>query len=203
MAAKKTVKKKSPQFKPVKLKAEPEVSAVGSTSPGPGEVEVKLNKARIKTSEVAPPAKLKNPDFFNEALVKRSKTEEGCNVTNGRHMLYKCPHRKFTIGYGRNIQERGISEQEAEYLLMNDIKDALRECAGLFPLFPEFSEARRNALVDMMLNMGLPTFLEFQHMIKAINKDEWNKAAVALMDSAYAKQLRHRAERNKKALQEG
>ena len=34
---------------------------------------------------------------------------------------YRCSANKLTIGVGRNIEERGIAEDEALYLLNNDI----------------------------------------------------------------------------------
>ena len=34
---------------------------------------------------------------------------------------YKCSEGYLTIGYGRNIETNGISEAEAEFMLMNDL----------------------------------------------------------------------------------
>ena len=34
---------------------------------------------------------------------------------------YKCTSGKLTIGVGRNLEDIGITEQEAELLLLNDI----------------------------------------------------------------------------------
>lgn len=174
-----------------------------------GEVEAKLTKEKkAKESDWRGPAPIElepslplpgkevkpnDPEFFNEELIKRTKREEGF-----RSKAYRDTRRKLTIGYGRNIQEVGITEQEASYLLLNDLKRSLKECADLFPKFATFSESRRNALVDLMFNMGLPTFLEFQRMIKAVNGDDWRTAGRELIDSLYARQLRRRAERNRK-----
>ena len=37
--------------------------------------------------------------------------------------VYRCPAGKLTIGVGRNLEDRGITEEEAYYLLRNDIAD--------------------------------------------------------------------------------
>ena len=43
---------------------------------------------------------------------------------------YRCPAGRLTIGVGRNLEEKGISEQEAMVLLENDNKACLtpRNC---------------------------------------------------------------------------
>lgn len=45
-------------------------------------------------------------------LTEQLKRSEGAVKKNGSHFPYKCPDDKLTIGYGRNIEERGISEDK-------------------------------------------------------------------------------------------
>ena len=45
---------------------------------------------------------------------------------------YICPAGKITIGVGRNIEDNGISEDEAMYLLNNDIKRCKTELMEIF-----------------------------------------------------------------------
>ena len=140
-----------------------------------------------------------NPNrFINDEVVKMVKSNEGF-----KGKPYKCSMNKLTIGYGRNLTGKGITEAEGKFLLMNDIAEAVKDCATLFPLFPEFSESRRNVLIDMRFHLGLQGLLGFQKMIKAINDDDWVNAGIELMDSRYAQQTKGRANRNKEALQRG
>ena len=50
-------------------------------------------------------------------LIEQLKRHEGIKLTP-----YKCTSDKLTIGVGRNLEDVGISEQEAEMLLQNDIQ---------------------------------------------------------------------------------
>ena len=107
---------------------------------------------------------------------------------------YVCPAGKLTIGYGRNLEEVGISKGEAEALLMNDIWRAEREIEKLFPGAKlRFNEARYAALVDMMFNLGAARFRGFRKMIQAVRAENWDLAAKELLDSRYARQVKGRA----------
>ena len=52
-----------------------------------------------------------------DKLLNQLKRHEGTVKNNGAHMPYKCPSDKLTIGYGRNIEDRGISDDETEKAL--------------------------------------------------------------------------------------
>lgn len=40
---------------------------------------------------------------------------------------YRCTSNKLTIGYGRNIEDNGITIDEAEYLLNNDVDKCIKQ----------------------------------------------------------------------------
>jgi len=111
------------------------------------------------------------------------------------NVLYKCTSHKLSIGYGRNLEDVGISKDEAEYLLKNDIDIALDEVSEHFDM-PNLPEPAQIVLVDMCFNMGISRLLNFRNMIKAIEQDEWDKAADELLDSKYAAQTKRRARMN-------
>ena len=46
--------------------------------------------------------------------------------------LYQCSESRWTIGAGRNLQDRGITEDEAMYLLDNDIKRVMSQLDEYF-----------------------------------------------------------------------
>ena len=70
---------------------------------------------------------------------------------------YRCSSGKLTIGYGRNLDDRGITVLEANELFENDIIEAEMALGNIFGLeiFKE-SERRIAALLDMALRYGTP-----------------------------------------------
>lgn len=111
------------------------------------------------------------------------------------NVLYKCTSNKWTIGYGRNLQDVGISKDEAEYMLNNDVDIAIQELEENFDLW-NLPEAAQIVLVDMCYNLGLTKLLDFKLMLKAIEEDDWQEAAHQLMSSKYASQVKRRARFN-------
>lgn len=102
---------------------------------------------------------------------------------------------KLTIGYGRNLEARGISEAEAETLLGNDIADTYRECEATIPFWSRLSDARQGVLVNLCFNCGLNGLLTFRNMLVAMDDQDWEMAARELLDSKYETQVGARAHR--------
>lgn len=133
------------------------------------------------------------------------KKNEGSNIVNGRHMPYKCTAGKITIGYGRNLTDKGISEYEANIMLDADIADASADLRKIFTdeELESLSFNRKMALTDMMFNLGLGRFQGFKKMIQAIKGKDFNKAADELKDSNYFRQVGKRAIKNMDLLKKG
>ncbi len=107
-----------------------------------------------------------------------------------------------TVGVGRNLRDKGLSNKEIDFLLQNDIDEAVANLMTIFPYFSDFSDARQAALISLMF-AGLGTFLGFRKMIAAIKDGNWREAGAQVLDSLYAKQVGDRAHRIAKALEEG
>jgi len=108
---------------------------------------------------------------------------------------YKCSQSKITIGVGRNIDPNGgigLSEAEIDYLLDNDINRCIGELSG-FVWFPDLSQARQNAMIDMVFNLGITRFKGFKNAITAMSKYDFETAADEFYDSRWAKQVGNRA----------
>ena len=116
---------------------------------------------------------------------------------------YQCTAEKLTIGVGRNIEDRGITEDEARYLLKNDIKIVEDELLEKKPVVAGLDAVRQRVLVDMGFNLGIPTLLKFQNMWAAIEEEDFETAADEAMDSRWAKQVGRRAERLCQAMATG
>lgn len=120
------------------------------------------------------------------------KRHEGKNMRGNRHMPYQCPAGKWTVGWGRNIQERGISEDEAELMLRNDIRDSKNELTLHFGFFDRLDEVRQMALIDMHFNMGYTKLSKFVNMIKAFYREDYEAAADEAVDSKWYRQVKSR-----------
>ena len=116
---------------------------------------------------------------------------------------YQCTADKLTIGVGRNIEDRGITEDEARYLLKNDIKIVEDELLERKPEVAGLDSVRQRVLVDMGFNVGLPILMKFQNMWAAIEEEDWEEASAQMMDSRWAKQVGRRAERLSQAMKTG
>tara|TARA_R110000744_G_scaffold105351_2_gene201306 strand:- start:1248 stop:1691 length:444 start_codon:yes stop_codon:yes gene_type:complete len=106
---------------------------------------------------------------------------------------YKCTAGKTTIGIGRNLDDMGISEDEALILLDNDIKNVLEEVMALFPWVDDLPPRASMVVIDLGFNMGVPTLSTFRNMLECLKQKDWDGAAKNLLDSKYAKQVGRRA----------
>lgn len=114
---------------------------------------------------------------------------------------YRCPAGKLTIGVGRNIEDRGITTEEALYLMRNDIAACRRERPALN--VPPLSSAREGVLLNMLFNLGLPRVLGFARMLQALRVGNYHEAADEMLDSKWARQVGKRAEELAKIMREG
>ena len=108
---------------------------------------------------------------------------------------YHCPAGKLTIGVGRNLEDKGISQKEAVFLLKNDIDECIADLEGLFKeKFDSFPEQVKMVLIDMRFNLGATGFRSFRKMIKAVNESDFDKASKEMKDSNWYSQVGKRAE---------
>lgn len=108
--------------------------------------------------------------------------------------MYKCTAGKWTIGVGRNIQDRGLSESEAMFLFQNDLSDAIQYCSR-YPWFKDLSEVRQAACLDLMFNLGPERFSHFRNFIQAMHLKQYAWAAAELVDSKWFTQVGRRGPR--------
>lgn len=106
---------------------------------------------------------------------------------------YHCTAGKLTIGVGRNLDDRGISQATATQMLEEDIEIVLDELKRALPFWEKLKWNYKEALVDLAFNMGVPRLMMFKRMLGAIEADEPEKAAEELLESRYASQVGIRA----------
>jgi len=116
---------------------------------------------------------------------------------------YWCSAGKLTIGYGRNLDDVGITQKEAEYLLDNDIAMAGNDLMTVLPDLWKYSQTRQAVLMNMLFNLGKTRFVGFKKFIQAVKDEDWKGAAREMEDSKWYKQVGKRAKELQKALLEG
>ena len=108
---------------------------------------------------------------------------------------YRCTAGKLTIGVGRNLDDRGITEPEALGLLDNDIRRVWSEVMSSLPWAIRAPEVVQDVLVNMGFNLGLGGLLGFKQTLAHLEAREYGKAADAMLDSRWAGQVGERAQR--------
>tara|TARA_R110002124_G_scaffold65862_6_gene180005 strand:+ start:801 stop:1220 length:420 start_codon:yes stop_codon:yes gene_type:complete len=109
---------------------------------------------------------------------------------------YKCTANKTTIGVGRNIDPDGgigLTDDEIDYLLLGDVKRVQSELMNIFPWFFDLCEVRKDAMIDICFNMGLPRLLKFEKSLTAMSIGDYDRAADEFLDSRWANQVGARA----------
>tara|TARA_R100000306_G_C4371075_1_gene139991 strand:+ start:1072 stop:1479 length:408 start_codon:yes stop_codon:yes gene_type:complete len=102
---------------------------------------------------------------------------------------------KTTIGVGRNLTDRGLSDDEIMMLLNNDIDIVEKELAANFSWYPTLPEPQQRALCNMAFNMGLSRLKSFKKMLASLSSGMYVTASLHALDSKWAKQVKTRAER--------
>jgi len=122
-------------------------------------------------------------------LVEQIKIDEGTKL-----MPYRDSLGFLTIGTGRCIGKIGITEEEAEYLLQNDIQRCIDDLKS-YDWYTMQPADVQEALINMRFNMGLAGLLKFKRMLHALTQRDYGTAAAEALSSTWAKQVGQRAVR--------
>jgi lysozyme len=122
-------------------------------------------------------------------LVEMLKRDEGV-----RRFPYKDSVGLLTIGCGRNLEDVGLSDDEIDYLLFNDIQKCEIE-ARKYAWFKDLNETRRNVVLSMIFNLGPTGFAGFKNTIADIAVGNYEQAASRMLQSKWSSQVGNRAVR--------
>lgn len=110
---------------------------------------------------------------------------------------YLCTANKTSIGYGRNLDDCGIRQDEADLMLKNDF-DAARVDAITYlgaDLYVSLTDTRQAVIVCMAFNLGLPRLKKFVKLKKALEAHDYKEAAEQMLDSRWSVQVGARSRR--------
>ena len=123
-------------------------------------------------------------------LINMLKRHEGV-----RNKVYMCPAGYETIGVGRNISESGLglSEDEVEYLLKNDILRCRNELLGEYDWFENLDSVRQEAMIDLSFNLGQTKLRTFVKALGHLADGNYEEAGRELYNSRWAEQVGDRS----------
>jgi lysozyme len=108
---------------------------------------------------------------------------------------YRCTAGRLTIGIGRNLDDVGISLEEAHALLRNDVAAVLSRLDEHLPWWRGMTERRQRALANMAFNLGIAGLLKFTTTLHFMERENYLAAAQSMLASKWARQVGKRAER--------
>jgi len=101
---------------------------------------------------------------------------------------YRCTANKLTIGYGRNLEDRGISIQEAKILLFCDVLCVIESLMTKIDTFTSQPATVQAILIEMGYQLGINGLLEFRRFLSALKVFDYKVASEELTNSKWAKQ---------------
>jgi len=125
-----------------------------------------------------------------EKLLDMLKRHEGV-----KSHVYLCSAGYETIGVGRNISKSGmgLSEDEVNYLLENDIERVIKELSSEYPWFNSLDDVRKDAMIDISFNLGATRLRGFKRALAAMEVADYTTAAKEFLDSKWSRDVKGRA----------
>ncbi len=108
-----------------------------------------------------------------------------------------------TIGVGRCLSTRGISNDEADLLKVNDLTLVRQAVAHALPWVTAVSANRQAVLQCMAFQLGVSGLLEFRVMLSYCQQARYQDAAAAGRQSRWYEQTPERAEKLMAMLEAG
>lgn len=131
-------------------------------------------------------------------LAKQLTIDEG-----NKKKPYKDTVGKITIGVGRNLDDVGLSDDEIQYLLDNDIERVIGDLNVALPWWSALSEERQQVLANMCFNLGIARLMAFKNTLQAVEEGRYEDAANGMLASLWAKQVGARALRLSQRMRKG
>lgn len=108
-----------------------------------------------------------------------------------------------TIGTGRALDVNGITQEEADYLLANDVAKVQAALDQRIPWWRGLTVNRQAVLASMAFQMGVAGLLGFTNTLSAVQAGAYGAAADRMLLSRWARQTPARAGRLSEMMREG
>ena len=125
-----------------------------------------------------------------DRLIEMLRRHEGV-----RNHVYLDSENLETIGVGRCIAEGslGLSDDEVDYLLANDLKRCIEELTRTFDWYSKLDPVRQDVMISLCFNLGLTRLLKFEKALAGMANSDWETASAEFMDSRWSTQVGQRA----------
>lgn len=91
----------------------------------------------------------------------------------------------FTFGHGLTY----ITRKESKLIVENRAVRVMAVLNKKFSWFENLSDLRKDILVNMVFQLGLPRFLKFKKTIKYLSKELYLEASTEMLDSLWYEQM--------------
>lgn len=155
----------------------------------------------LSASSEAPSPESSNSTSWKTQAINQIKRHEGIVLH-----AYQDHLGWWTIGIGRLIDKRkggGITQEEAEYLLGNDIDRKLAELQSNIPWLDQLNDARKAVLLNMAFQMGTGGLMGFTTTLHLLKTGQFDAAADSMLQSLWAKQTPGRAKEMSEQIRTG
>ena len=128
---------------------------------------------------------------MTEKLLEMLKRHEGVE-----HHIYRCSAGFWTLGAGRNVDPQGglgLSDDEVDYLLQNDIERVIKELSTEYRWFNSLDDVRKDAMIDISFNLGATRLRGFKRALAAMEVADYKTAAKEFLDSKWSRDVKGRA----------
>lgn len=135
--------------------------------------------------------------YSRDLLEKELERDEG-----KRAKPYRDTVGKLTVGIGRNLDDKPLSDAAIRFLFREDIEEVEKELDRRMPWWRQMTDARQRALINLGFNMGVgalagtPTF-------KLLEQGKYAACADRLMRWKWASQVGQRAYRVTEMIRRG
>lgn len=111
-----------------------------------------------------------------------------------RKRIYVDTVGKVSGGIGRNLTDKGFRDNEIDLMYQNDVAETEAWLDRNLPWWSTLSPVRQRVMMNMAFNMQ-GKLLGFRNFLAAAQGGDWNRAAVEMLDSLWARQVGGRATR--------
>ena len=143
-----------------------------------------------------------------EQLLKELMLDEGVI-----HEIYNDHLGYPTFGVGHLITEKDeehgkplgtpVSEERVTECLNADVDIVCAELDKNMEWWRELNDTRQRVMANMCFNLGYPRLSKFKKFLAAVQEEDWETAAVEMMDSKWATQVGDRAIRLREKMLNG
>lgn len=120
-----------------------------------------------------------------------------------RSKVYSDTLGKYTVGVGRNLTDKGITKNEALYLLSNDIFEVKKSLA-VYGYIGDVDDPRYNVLLNIAFNIGTAGLLSWRNTLALYKNGDYKACAAEIRNNKrWSSQVHDRAERLAKQMETG